>query len=362
MPLCHPNIINVFSTNIEKRTMVMEKASRDLRALIEDRRLLDNVSGEEMVGVCLGAVRGFAYMHEKALVHGDVKPDNIVVSDDLRSVKIIDFGSTGKAGTDKVAAMTMRYAAPDAMSALSDRVVLLDESMDVWSMAIVLVQAITRLTTAPTESDALKRHYDVLFAPKAAESFRIAEANVETLYARAHDSKSKADKRAFLEASSKLNKMIGVHAGMRAKMNPPEEFMLSPRVWSEQWGLAHLGEVRTILSSMLNSDPRCRISMKTLVATLEHPELWVENIALKKEMKAFGARNKPATTAMQMDHRNAVAARVVKPLPPDVVALVGRIEDDTGGEALVGPSWSELAGKDGNLWWTKVPAVTALQC
>ena len=34
-------------------------------------------------------------MHEKSLVHGDVKPKNIVVSDDLQSVKIIDFGSTG---------------------------------------------------------------------------------------------------------------------------------------------------------------------------------------------------------------------------------------------------------------------------
>ena len=34
-------------------------------------------------------------MHEMSLVHGDVKPKNIVVSDDLRSVKIIDFGSAG---------------------------------------------------------------------------------------------------------------------------------------------------------------------------------------------------------------------------------------------------------------------------
>ena len=50
MPLCHPNIINVFSTNIAKRTVVMEKVSRDLQALLEDTHLLDNVSGEQMVG------------------------------------------------------------------------------------------------------------------------------------------------------------------------------------------------------------------------------------------------------------------------------------------------------------------------
>lgn len=34
-----------------------------------------------------------------------------------------------------------------------DRVVILDASMDVWSMAIVLMQAITRLTMGPTEGD-----------------------------------------------------------------------------------------------------------------------------------------------------------------------------------------------------------------
>lgn len=50
MPLCHPNIINVFSTNIAKRTIVMERVSRDLQALLEDRIPLDKVSGEQMVG------------------------------------------------------------------------------------------------------------------------------------------------------------------------------------------------------------------------------------------------------------------------------------------------------------------------
>ena len=30
---------------------------------------------------------------------------------------------------------------------------------------------------------------------------------------------------------------------MRAKMSAPGEYMLSPRVWEEQWGLGHLGEV-----------------------------------------------------------------------------------------------------------------------
>ena len=50
MPLCHPYIIHVFPTNIAKRTIVMEKVSRDLQALLEDKRRLGNVSGEQMIG------------------------------------------------------------------------------------------------------------------------------------------------------------------------------------------------------------------------------------------------------------------------------------------------------------------------
>ena len=50
MPLCHPYIINVFPTNIAKRTIVMEKVSRDLQALLEDKHRLGNASGEQMVG------------------------------------------------------------------------------------------------------------------------------------------------------------------------------------------------------------------------------------------------------------------------------------------------------------------------
>ena len=50
MPLCHPYIIHVFPMNIAKRTIVMEKVSRDLQALLEDKRRLGNVSGEQMIG------------------------------------------------------------------------------------------------------------------------------------------------------------------------------------------------------------------------------------------------------------------------------------------------------------------------
>ena len=64
-------------------------------------------------------------------------------------------------------------------------------------------------------------------------------------------------------------------------------------------------------------------------------------------VEAFGAEANGATVteAVQMSHRNTIETRILTPLPRDVVALLGPIEDATGGEALVGPLWSEMAFK-----------------
>ena len=67
--------------------------------------------------------------------------------------------------------------------------------------------------------------------------------------------------------------------------------------------------------------------MKTMVHVLEQLELWMENIVLKKAMEAFGAEanSTMVTEAMKMSNRNAIATKIVTPLPRDVVALPGRI-------------------------------------
>lgn len=41
-------------------------------------------------------------MHKMGFVHGDVKPDNFLLSQDLRSCKITDFGEAGSEYTEDV--------------------------------------------------------------------------------------------------------------------------------------------------------------------------------------------------------------------------------------------------------------------
>ena len=58
-----------------------------------------------------------------------------------------------ESGSDKVETTTLPYAAPEVLSSITDRVVTLDASMDVWSIAIVILQATTRRTMGPTEGN-----------------------------------------------------------------------------------------------------------------------------------------------------------------------------------------------------------------
>ena len=60
---------------------------------------------------------------------------------------------------------------------------------------------------------------------------------------RLHKAHITPDDGTFLGASLGRLWQQSHHAGMRAKMSPREEYKLSPRVWKEQWGLGHLGEV-----------------------------------------------------------------------------------------------------------------------
>jgi serine/threonine protein kinase len=44
----------------------------------------------------IGMLEGMKYLHEKGVCHRDIKPDNILVSDDFNKIKIIDFNVSKK--------------------------------------------------------------------------------------------------------------------------------------------------------------------------------------------------------------------------------------------------------------------------
>ncbi|CAE6418237.1 unnamed protein product [Rhizoctonia solani] len=75
---------------------------------------------------CLEIVSTVEYLHGKGIVHGDLKADNVLVSDAGRT-QLVDFGSTTLADyltlwfsrTSRVLALSLRFAAPEVLDGSS---------------------------------------------------------------------------------------------------------------------------------------------------------------------------------------------------------------------------------------------------
>jgi eukaryotic-like serine/threonine-protein kinase len=142
--LSHPNVMAVYDwgeSADDGPFLVLELlGGGSLRALL-DRGTLLTPSQALLVG--LHAARGLDYAHRRGLVHRDIKPANLLFDDEGR-LRIADFGVARAlaeaAWTEPAGAMigSARYASPEQAQGAS-----LDGRSDVYSLALVLVEAVT---------------------------------------------------------------------------------------------------------------------------------------------------------------------------------------------------------------------------
>src|SRR5262249_9026562 len=117
--LVHPNIVQVFDFGFDSghhpHFIVMEHVSgRSCAELLRDRGHLDV---EDAVDIVSQACRGLDYAHRNGVVHRDVKPGNLLVSDS-DVVKLADFGiarATDQSSITQVGSVlgTAAYLAPE---------------------------------------------------------------------------------------------------------------------------------------------------------------------------------------------------------------------------------------------------------
>lgn len=140
--LDHPNIVKfIHLKETEKRLfLVMELVyGGNLSQFMQSTKLTDTQSAQIMHGV----LKAVEYMHNKNVIHRDIKPQNILVSSkkNLTMVKLADFGLSSEFDSHSMEnekCGTLWFMAPEQTGKT-----FYSQSVDIWSCGILMYLLIT---------------------------------------------------------------------------------------------------------------------------------------------------------------------------------------------------------------------------
>jgi serine/threonine protein kinase len=168
----HPNLVKLYGYTTEPATIVMELVKLgSLNSLLyfnEDSEIEARLCDARIKKrIACGIAFGMRQLHSVGIIHGDLKPANILITDDFNA-KITDFGlsrlkvkTTSVIGShirddgENVVAGTAAYMAPELIGNSRPRSLQADDKMDVYSFGILLNEIIH-------EEEPYVRDYDKL--------------------------------------------------------------------------------------------------------------------------------------------------------------------------------------------------------
>ena len=149
--LDHPNILTVLDKSKQDRAggdsflVLPYMESGNLRSLLIGRKFCPPAT---LLPLIREVAAGLDYAHSNGIIHGDIKPENILIGGVPRAAKLADFGVARHfVVEDMVSTSTRIVAKPLGASAyLSPEQLLADESSprsDLYSLALVVYELLT---------------------------------------------------------------------------------------------------------------------------------------------------------------------------------------------------------------------------
>lgn len=167
----HPNIVKIFDYNFDDRKglpyLIMEHVNgRQLSQHIKQNSLDFDLK----ISIIRQTADALDYVHRQGIIHRDVKPENILVTED-GIVKITDFG-IGKIIDSEITISGDVMGSPAYMSPESfDSAKTIDYRSDIFSLGVICYELFTGVR--PFEGDTLYKLLDAIKEKKPEEPMKI---------------------------------------------------------------------------------------------------------------------------------------------------------------------------------------------
>lgn len=140
--LSHPNIVNIYDVGIEDgiNYIVMELAEGiTLKEYIRKKGYL---SPKETVEISTQIASAISYAHKNHIIHRDIKPQNILVSD-TGIIKVTDFGIAKATSSNTVTSTATAMGSVHYISPEQAKGRFCDEKSDIYSLGITMYEMVT---------------------------------------------------------------------------------------------------------------------------------------------------------------------------------------------------------------------------
>ncbi len=168
--IVHPNLIRYYDADILESTNAIGETEKIQVGILEYAnagditRLFKNKSEALIKKVISDILNGLKYLHDCGIVHRDMKPKNILLSqskDGELMAKIADFGISKKIGFEDKTASTqllgsVEYMAPEQFNPTKYGVNgAVQTNLDLWSVGIIIYELFTQSTPFGSRSTGL---------------------------------------------------------------------------------------------------------------------------------------------------------------------------------------------------------------
>ncbi|KII63916.1 Glycogen synthase kinase-3 beta [Thelohanellus kitauei] len=175
--LNHPNIIQMkyyFKIQAENGStylgLIMEYCPISFQHFMRDNVKSGVIPQESVLKkYAFQLISGIDYIHVRNICHRDIKPQNILLSEDRNVLKICDFGSAKRLvqNESNVAYICSRhYRAPELIAGVSDYTT----AVDIWSCGCVIAEAYSGVTLFNGDSS-LDQMRKILFMLELPQSY-----------------------------------------------------------------------------------------------------------------------------------------------------------------------------------------------